>query len=137
MADTAVICYKAKLPAGTPDVGDKETVMRKPSLSIASVFTAFLLTAPMLASADVLLLQRVEKEQAASLPNRGASMAQVESRYGAPLAKMDPRGGDSSVHPVINRWEYPNFIVYFEREHVIDAVMKRAEPTELGPKQAH
>jgi hypothetical protein len=35
---------------------------------------------------------------------------------------------------VINRWEYPNYIVYFERNIVIDSVAVHASPGELGPK---
>src|SRR4051812_38869158 len=112
-----------------------ETVMSKPSRSFAPIVAILAFALPAVASADVLLMQRVQEENAASLPGRGMSMAQVESRYGAPNSRLDPRGGDSTVHPVINRWDYPNFVVYFEREHVIDAVMKRAAPNELGPKQ--
>lgn len=89
------------------------------------------------AGADTLLMERTQKEAAVALPTRGMSMAQVESRYGAPLARLDPRGGGKPQHPVINRWEYDNFIVYFERSHVIDAVVKRADATELGVKQSH
>ena len=60
-------------------------------------------------------------------------MAQVESRFGAPMAKLDPRGGDSTVHPVINRWEYPNFIVYFEHSHVIHAVLNTPAGNNTNP----
>lgn len=88
------------------------------------------------AGADTLLMERTQKETAVTLPGRGMSMAQVESRYGAPLARLDPRGGGKPQHPVINRWEYDNFIVYFERSHVIDAVVKRADANELGVKQS-
>ncbi|WP_257388943.1 hypothetical protein [Tahibacter caeni] len=89
------------------------------------------------AGADTLLMERTQKESSMSMPTRGMSMAQVESRYGAPLAKLDPRGGGKPQHPVINRWEYDNFIVYFERSHVIDSVAKRAGSTEIGPKSRH
>lgn len=89
------------------------------------------------AGADTLLMERAQKEASQALPTRGMSMAQVESRYGAPLAKLDPRGGNRPQHPVINRWEYDNFIVYFERTHVIDAVVKRTDPTEIGVKKSH
>lgn len=86
------------------------------------------------AAADTLLMERTQKEASMALPTRGMSMNQVESRYGAPRSKLDPRGGNKPQHPVINRWEYDNFIVYFERTHVIDAVAKRADASELGPK---
>ncbi|MEO8670520.1 MAG: hypothetical protein ABI411_04330 [Tahibacter sp.] len=89
------------------------------------------------AQADVLLMQRVQQENSTNLPARGMAMTQVESRYGAPTAKLNPAGGDSARHPVINRWEYDNFIVYFERDRVISSVVKRANGNELGPKQAH
>ncbi len=29
----------------------------------------------------------------------------------------------SAKHPTINRWEYSNFIVYFEKSHVIHSVL--------------
>ena len=47
------------------------------------------------AMADTLLMQRTEKEAAMSLPSRGMSMSQVESRFGAPRNKLDPRGGNT------------------------------------------
>jgi hypothetical protein len=101
----------------------------------AVVFAAGAAAVGTTASADTLLMQRVEQESVVDLPRRGMRMAQVESRYGAPRAKLNPAGGDTTRHPVINRWEYDNFIVYFEREHVIDAVLKQATPTEQGVKR--
>jgi hypothetical protein len=64
--------------------------------------------------------------QAANGPRRGMTMAQVERNFGAPANKLSPAGGDSPVHPVIHRWVYPNYTVYFEREHVIDSVQNGA-----------
>jgi hypothetical protein len=55
-------------------------------------------------------------------PERGLSMSQVEKRYGAPDAKLPPAGGDTPLHPVINRWKYDGFTVYFERNIVIHSV---------------
>jgi hypothetical protein len=55
-------------------------------------------------------------------PERGLSMSQVERRYGAPDAKLPPAGGDTPLHPVINRWKYDGFTVYFERDIVIHSV---------------
>ncbi len=75
------------------------------------------------AHADNLLINRVQQERGMNLPSRGLSMAQVEKRYGAPLHKLSPRGGTSARRPVINRWDYAKFIVYFERSHVIHSVL--------------
>ena len=70
------------------------------------------------------------------MPARGQTMAQVEQRFGAPSNKLQPAGGDAPRHPVINRWVYDRFTVYFERDRVIDAVLNRASPNEIGPKGA-
>jgi len=88
-----------------------------------------------LARAEVLLVDRVNQERGMNAPARGMSMAQVESRYGAPTSKEDPRGGDSALHPVINRWVYPEYTVYFERDRVINSVMNKG-PNEIGLKNA-
>ena len=82
---------------------------------------------------DTLLIERVQ-EKPANLPARGMSMAQVEARYGAPLARLDPRGGQKHDWPTINRWTYANYTVYFERTKVINVVMTKADPNEIGPK---
>jgi len=60
--------------------------------------------------------------RAIAAPERGLSMAQVEKRFGAPQAKLPPAGGDTALHPVINRWQYNGFTVYFERNIVIHSV---------------
>lgn len=88
---------------------------------------------PVAASAETLLIERVQEEPMA-LPARGLTMAQVQARFGAPSDRLDPRGGQKRQWPTINRWQYPNFVVYFERDKVIDAVAVRADPTEVGPK---
>jgi hypothetical protein len=72
---------------------------------------------------DSLLIHRVQQEKTMNLPGRGLSMSQVERTWGAPQRKLSPRGGDTSKHPQINRWEYPGFIVYFEHNHVIHSVL--------------
>ena len=61
-------------------------------------------------------------------------MADVQARYGEPASRLEPRGGQSQAWPVINRWSYPAFTVYFERDKVIDVVVAKASPNEIGPK---
>jgi len=85
-------------------------------------------------SADTLLVDRVKAERSMTAPRRGMTMTQVERQYGAPAEKLSPAGGDAPRHPTINRWVYPAYIVYFERDHVINSVAQRATPTEIGPK---
>lgn len=83
---------------------------------------------------DTLLIERISEENKASMPARGMTMAQVEAKYGAPSDKLEPRGGQKRQWPTINRWTYPNFVVYFEKSKVIDAVAVKADATEVGPK---
>jgi hypothetical protein len=58
------------------------------------------------------------KESDVATPTRGMSMEQVTSKFGAPATKVPAVG-----KPPISRWEYPGFIVYFEADHVIHAVI--------------
>jgi hypothetical protein len=53
-------------------------------------------------------------------PASGMTEASVEAAWGAPVNKIAPVG-----EPPISRWEYQSFIVYFEYDRVIHAVMKR------------
>jgi hypothetical protein len=54
-------------------------------------------------------------------PNRGSSMATVESRYGAPTSRHAAVG-----KPPITRWDYPQFSVYFENDRVLHTVLVRS-----------
>jgi hypothetical protein len=102
-------------------------------LAIATSFAAAVLLAPA-AHADTLDVKPVKKHhhrashasEGGNVPGRGMSMAQVEQRYGAPVEKMPAAGGDAPRHPVINRWRYNGYTVYFERNRVIHSVMDAA-----------
>ncbi len=54
-------------------------------------------------------------------PDRGMTMERVEAKFGAPTARR-PAVGD----PPISRWEYPGFVVFFEKSKVIHAVARPA-----------
>jgi len=101
---------------------------------IAAIPLFALLAFAGVASAETLLIERVQEENKVALPARGHSMAQVQARFGAPTDRMDPRGGQKRQWPTINRWMYPAFTVYFEKNRVIDAVANKADPMEIGPK---
>lgn len=57
---------------------------------------------------------------AADRPSRGMSEQNVEARFGAPAAKVAAVG-----EPPISRWEYADFVVYFEYDKVIHSVNRR------------
>lgn len=101
------------------------------SLSTVVLLAAAAVSTPV--RADNLLVNRVQQEQGMDLPTRGMSMDQVEKKYGAPQRKLSPRGGDSAKHPTINRWDYANFIVYFEKSHVIHAVLNTPAGNNTNP----
>lgn len=86
------------------------------------------------AGAETLLVDRAQQKPAQGLPLRGQSMAEVQSRFGEPTQKLDPRGGQKRQWPTINRWAYPAFTVYFEKQRVIDVVANQASADEIGPK---
>ena len=52
-----------------------------------------------------------------SLPTRGLSKESVEQHFGAPTSRHKSIGT-----PPISRWVYPGYVVYFEYNHVIQAV---------------
>ncbi|MDY1547918.1 hypothetical protein [Luteibacter sahnii] len=82
---------------------------------------------------DALLVNRVHQEQGLNLPTKGMSMAEVERRFGTPTSKLDARGGGSRHQPVINRWMYPGYIVYFERSRVIHTVLNTPAGNNTDP----
>jgi outer membrane protein assembly factor BamE (lipoprotein component of BamABCDE complex) len=59
------------------------------------------------------------KEWQVETPNTGMSKSQVEARFGQPLEHSGPVGT-----PPIYTWDYGQFTVYFEGDHVIHAVVK-------------
>ena len=101
---------------------------------IAAIPLLALLAFAGVASADTLLIERVQEENQATLPDRGQTMAQVEASYGAPAQKLEAQGGQKRQWPTINRWVYPTFTVYFEKNKVIDVVATKANAEEIGPK---
>jgi hypothetical protein len=55
---------------------------------------------------------------AADRPERGMHMSAVEARFGAPATRYPAVG-----QPAITRWDYPGFVVYFENDLVLHAVV--------------
>lgn len=93
---------------------------------MAAIPRAFLLTlalaTPLLlpagnAAADKLVIENVAAGAASERPARGSSMARVEARFGAPATRSGPVG-----RPPITRWDYADFVVFFEYDHVVHAV---------------
>lgn len=58
--------------------------------------------------------------EAPGKPTRGMSQAKVEATYGSPNSKQSAVGD-----PPISRWEYGEFVVFFEYDKVVHAVSRR------------
>lgn len=116
-------------------------MMYKHLFSLTAMAVALLLGGVFQATAstqhDNLLLKRVHKEARMHLPTRGMTMTQVEKTFGAPQRKLPPRGGDTPLHPVIHRWVYPGYIVYFERNRVIHSVLNTPAGNNTHPIGTH
>lgn len=88
---------------------------------------ALLIAAPLLLGPASLQAESVQIPvasqggQASSVqrPSAGMTGHRVLERFGEPLRTMAPVGD-----PPITRWEYPEFFVYFEYNHVVHAVLK-------------
>ncbi len=88
-------------------------------LRILTVFALFFGVVG-LSAADTLQMDGTQPGASSSGPSRGETTASVESKYGAPTAKQAAVGD-----PPISRWEYNEFVVFFEYDRVIHAVVKR------------
>ena len=96
--------------------------MNKPLILLFSA----LLSLPLAASAERIIIpigQQSAENQAIAKPDRGISKDRVRAKFGEPVS-MKPAVGE----PPISSWEYPEFHVYFEYEHVLHSVLKRTEP---------
>ena len=51
-------------------------------------------------------------------PPRGMTKSRVLARYGKPVSQSGPVG-----QPPISRWDYPDYRLYFEYDHVLHAVI--------------
>lgn len=73
------------------------------------------------ALADTLLVEGVSlaRATAGERPARGSSKASVEARFGSPASRSGGIG-----MPPISRWDYGDFVVFFEYDHVVHSVRR-------------
>lgn len=91
------------------------------------------------ARADVLAVPDSVVEAPVSTPARGSTQAAVLRTYGQPVEQYAPVGGGHPKQPPITRWDYERYSVFFERDLVIDVVVRgQPEPVrnvdELRPQ---
>ncbi len=88
------------------------------TLKIASAALVLGISAPVLAETLAIDGQVAIKPSGVETPQRGSSMEAVEARFGAPSNKSSSVGT-----PPITKWFYPNFVVVFENDKVLHAVV--------------
>jgi len=99
--------------------------MMKPFLVARFLLAALLFSGSVSTTfADTLIVpvgQQAEELSSVSRPTTGTTRDKVLRDYGEPLVRNAPTG-----NPPISSWEYTDFVVYFERDHVIHTVMKHS-----------
>lgn len=86
------------------------------SATLIALFLALFGTA----SADTLKVGGITAGYGEARPTRGMTQSSVQSRFGSPVSVRAAVG-----QPPITRWEYKDFIVFFEYDRVVHAVVKR------------
>jgi hypothetical protein len=86
--------------------------------TVAALAIALGAAAPVMAETLAIDGQVVIKPAGVETPQRGSSMTAVEARFGAPANKSSTVG-----NPPITKWFYPNFVVVFEHDKVLHAVV--------------
>ncbi len=89
---------------------------------------ALLLLASFAAAAAVVAAPGHVSATMVATPYKGSTMTAVLNQFGAPSKKYPAVGGSSARQPPITRWDYPAFSVFFERNHVVDAVVPGKPP---------
>lgn len=88
------------------------------TLKLSLIATTLGLAAPAFSETLAIDGQVAVKPSGVETPQRGSSMSAVEARFGAPSNKSGPVGS-----PPITKWFYPNFVVVFENDKVLHAVV--------------
>lgn len=80
---------------------------------------ATLFIAPMSYAEDIAIPIGAQGISGLSLPKKGLTMDEVESIHGSAKIQHEATG-----KPPITRWEYDNYVVYFEGNRVIHSVLR-------------
>ena len=79
------------------------------------------LLAPAIGSAETIKIpigQQAQEKRHIERPATGMTKDAVQAHYGEPIETRPARGT-----PPISSWVYPEFVVYFESDHVIHTVL--------------
>ncbi|HKU89279.1 MAG TPA: hypothetical protein VJP84_05780 [Steroidobacteraceae bacterium] len=93
------------------------------NMKLSLIALGLALAAPTIAETLAVDGQVVLKPSGVETPMRGSTMAAVEAKFGAPSNKSSAVG-----NPPITKWFYPNFVVVFEHDKVLHAVVNAVAP---------
>ena len=88
------------------------------TLKIAAATLVLGIAAPAMSETLAIDGQVTVKPSGIETPQRGSSMDAVQAKFGEPSNKSGPVGS-----PAITKWFYPNFVVVFENDKVLHAVV--------------
>ena len=93
---------------------------RKPGRLTGTLITLLCALAAGAAVAETLVIddQVQVRQSSVDTPKRGASMNEVEAKFGNPVTRHPAVGT-----PPITRWDYANFSVFFEHDRVLHCVV--------------
>lgn len=98
----------------------KNTITTSLKAAAISILLAMPLAAPAQADQTRIPVMSQGGERAAmELPRHGQTTTAVRGRFGDPVGTKGPVG-----QPPILQWFYPDFVVYFESDRVIHAVVR-------------
>jgi hypothetical protein len=104
-------------PTVVSPTGEENSMLAR-TLKLSLVAAGFVLGAPAFGETLAIDGQVAVKPTGVETPPRGSSMTAVEARFGAPANKSSPVG-----NPPITKWFYPTFVVVFENDKVLHAVV--------------
>ena len=102
------------------------TMKLKPLLLTASLTLLPILFVSNVAHAEILSIgEQAKVLTKADMPRRGVSMKVVKNKYGAAKKQTLSKGKVTKRRPRITRWNYGNFSVFFEHNHVVHTVVHK------------
>lgn len=92
--------------------------MSKLATPLLLLITAIVMPLAAAAEATAAVPAKSEISSVGIMPHRGMTMEQVKQNFGEPVKIIAAVG-----KPPISRWIYDGFVVYFENNHVVHALM--------------
>lgn len=118
------VCSRFHANPPRPAMGYRRSGVTMPALALGLSFLCIsAITHSPVAQADQVRIpvsENIARGQDQALPRLGDTQDAVAVQFGEPERRVAPVG-----QPPISQWHYPGFVVYFEGDRVIHAVLKK------------